>query len=63
MLHTAYPSLVMIQVMTPLDELIVAKSDVTLEEANAILQKSKKGMMTLNLCLFVFTIIVSECCK
>ena len=34
------------QVMTPMDELITAKNDLTLKDAYSILQRSKKGSFT-----------------
>ena len=33
------------QVMTPVDELITAKNDLTLKDAYHILQRSKKGLL------------------
>lgn len=33
------------QVMTPIDDLITAKNDLTLKDAYAILQRSKKGSL------------------
>ena len=34
------------QVMTPIDELITAKNNLTLKDAYTILQRSKKGSLT-----------------
>lgn len=39
------PALTLDKVMTPVDTMITAKSGVTLEEANSILEKSKKGKL------------------
>ena len=42
------------QVMTPIEELITARNDLTLKDAYLILQRSKKGLLCFFLLRFLF---------